>query len=217
MPTKSSTFFQDSISSFIEHIIFFHDHIIIIISINFITIFFWVINQIINPKIIPACSESNELEIFWTSIPLIILLFISIPSILILYITEENQKTNLTIKTIRNQWYWSYEYPELKNLEFDRFIQPNLKNRLLSTNNKTFIPSKNWIRIITSRNDVIHSWAIPSISIKIDSIPGRLNSSFFIIKRSGILTGQCSEICGINHRFIPIIITSINPKNFIKI
>lgn len=214
MPTSLNLGLQERSSNFIKHLNLFHDHILIIIILNSIIVFYWVTTHVLSNKTWTNKYECNELEVFWTSIPIILLIFIALPSILILYITEETQNPTLTLKATRNQWYWTYNYPELKNLTYDRFIKKNRPPRLLSVNNRILLPSNKWIRLITTRNDVIHSWAIPSIGIKIDSIPGRLNATLIKIKRSGFITGQCSELCGINHRFIPIIIQSINPKTF---
>lgn len=141
----------------------------------------------------------------------------------ILYLTDEIIKPLLTIKSIGHQWYWRYEYSDFKNIDFNSFIllyNNNLPNnnifRLLDVDNRLILPFNNQIRILTSSIDVIHSWTIPSLGIKIDSIPGRINQSSIIINRPGIFFGQCSEICGINHRFIPIIIERTSKINFIN-
>lgn len=148
-----------------------------------------------------------------------ILIFIAIPSIKILYLTDEIHNNNLTLKTIGHQWYWRYEYSDFNNLNFDSFIIPStqLKSnefRLLDVDNRCILPFKYSIRILTTSIDVIHAWTLPSLGIKIDSTPGRLNQISLIINRPGIFYGQCSEICGINHRFIPIVLESTNFNNF---
>lgn len=142
-----------------------------------------------------------------------------IPSIKILYITDEIKIPFFSIKSIGNQWYWTYEYPQFKKIPFDSYIldKNNLKFnefRLLDVDNRLILPSKIKTQLITTSNDVIHSFTVPSLGFKIDSIPGRLNKSSFFIKNSGLFYGQCSEICGINHRFIPIVIESINKNKF---
>lgn len=156
----------------------------------------------------------------WTIFPIFILIFIALPSLRILYIRDEIYNSNITVKTIGHQWYWRYEYSDFSISEFDSFIIPfnqlNINEfRLLDVDNRCIIPFNYPIRILSTSIDVIHSWTVPSLGIKIDSIPGRLNQSLLIIYRPGIYFGQCSEICGINHRFIPIVIESTN-INFFK-
>lgn len=159
------------------------------------------------------------IELIWTITPIIILILIAIPSIKILYLTDEIFNNKITIKSMGHQWYWSYEYSDFLNIEFDSFIIPsnqlNPKEfRLLDTDNRCILPFNYPIRILTTSIDVIHSWTIPSLGIKIDSTPGRLNQSLIYIYRPGLYFGQCSEICGTNHRFIPIVIESTNFLNF---
>lgn len=148
-----------------------------------------------------------------------ILIFIALPSLKILYLTDEIHFNNLTIKTIGHQWYWRYEYSDFNNIEFDSFILPAnqlIPNefRLLDVDNRCILPFNLPIRLLTTSIDVIHAWTVPSLGIKIDSTPGRLNQTILFINRPGLFFGQCSEICGINHRFIPIVIESTNLYNF---
>lgn len=163
--------------------------------------------------------HGHLIEIIWTIRPIFILIFIAIPSIKILYLTDEIHNNKLTLKTIGHQWYWRYEYSDFKNLNFDSFIIPttqlNINEfRLLDVDNRCVLPIKYPLRILTTSIDVIHAWTLPSLGIKIDSTPGRLNQTSSIINRPGIFYGQCSEICGINHRFMPIVIESTNFNNF---
>lgn len=165
--------------------------------------------------------QGHLIEIIWTISPIIILMFIAIPSLKILYITEENHINKLTIKCIGHQWYWRYEYSDFINIEFDSYIISSndlIINgfRLLDTDNRCILPFNLPIRILTSSIDVIHSWTIPSLGIKIDGTPGRLNQTNFLINRPSLFFGQCSEICGANHSFIPIIIERVNIKYFIN-
>lgn len=138
-----------------------------------------------------------------------------------MYILDEISNPLITIKTIGHQWYWSYEYSDFKNIEFDSYIIP-LKElhfynfRLLDVDNRIVIPLNSQIRILITATDVIHSWTIPSLGVKIDATPGRLNQIRFNTNRSGLFFGQCSEICGANHRFIPIVIERISTNNFLK-
>lgn len=208
---------QNSNSPIYDIIIFFHDFTIIILTFITILIFIILISLFINKSTNRFLLEGNLIEIIWTILPIIVLVLIAIPSIKILYLTDECLSNSLTLKTIGHQWFWSYEYSNIKNVEFDSFIIPhtNKENfRLLDVDNRCILPFNYPIRILTSSTDVIHSWTVPSLGIKIDSTPGRLNQITTIIYRPGVFFGQCSEICGINHRFIPIVVESTNINNF---
>lgn len=210
---------QDANSPAIEQLIFFHDHtIIILLSITIIITY--IINSIIINKLTNKFILQNQIiEIIWTIIPIIILIYIAIPSLKILYLNDEINNPLITIKTIGHQWYWRYEYSDFENLSFDSFII-NIRKlnsfRLLDVDNHIIIPFNNQIRLLINSIDVIHSWTIPSLGIKVDSIPGRINQTLLIINRPGLYFGQCSEICGINHRFIPIVIERTSNFNFIN-
>lgn len=186
-------------------------NLIFIIIIILYIIFSIIFNKFINRFLL----QGHLIELIWTISPIFILIFIALPSLKILYITDEIFNNNITIKSIGHQWYWRYEYTDFLIKEFDSFIiSSNSLNtnefRLLDVDNRCILPFNYPIRIITSSIDVIHAWTIPSLGIKIDSSPGRLNQSIIIIYRPGLYFGQCSEICGINHRFIPIVIESTN-------
>ena len=181
---------------------------------------FFIIFTIINNNLINRfLLQGHLIELIWTITPMIILIFIAIPSIKILYLTDEIFNNKITIKSLGHQWYWRYEYSDFINIEFNSYIIPsnqlNLNGfRLLDVDNRCVLPYNYPIRILTTSLDVIHSWTVPSLGIKIDSTPGRLNQSLILIYRPGLFYGQCSEICGINHRFIPIVIESTNFYNF---
>jgi cytochrome c oxidase subunit 2 len=165
--------------------------------------------------------EGQIIELIWTIIPALILVFIALPSLRALYLLDEVKNPAITIKTVGHQWYWSYEYSDFPNIEFDSYIIPSneLKPnelRLLEVDNRTVIPYNTQIRLLVSAADVIHSWTIPSIGIKVDALPGRLNQLRMFSLRPGILYGQCSEICGANHRFIPIVLEVVKPSDFIQ-
>nr|YP_010564860.1 cytochrome c oxidase subunit 2 [Nymphon brevicaudatum]UZA61315.1 cytochrome c oxidase subunit 2 [Nymphon brevicaudatum] len=220
MPTWNHLSFQDSSSSLMEQLIFFHDYsmiwLIIISSFIFYMMMFSMKNKFTNLIL----NEGQTIETIWTILPSFILITIAIPSLRILYLMEELTNPQFTIKTIGNQWYWSYEYSDFKNpIEFDSYMLPykNMENiRLLEVDNRLILPMKTQIRILTTATDVIHSFSIPSLGLKMDSIPGRLNQMCIKSNRSGIFTGQCSEICGINHSFMPIIVEMIPMKFFIN-
>jgi len=187
-----------------EQLIIFHDHaitiLILIVSIVGFNLYSSIVN-ILNNKIL---LESQPLELFWTVTPAFILIFIGFPSIKLLYLLDEVFHPSLTLKTIGHQWYWSYEYSDFKNIEFDSYMTNSLKPRLIDTDNHTTLPSKTQIRNLVRAADVLHSWTIPSLGVKVDAVPGRLNQINFLSHRSGISFGQCSEICGANHSFMPI-------------
>lgn len=181
-------------------------------------IFLFLINNKITNRFI---INEHIIETIWTISPIIILFSIAIPSLKILYITEEYFSPIISVKSIGHQWYWHYELSDYSNIRFESFITPfndiNLSQfRLLDVNNRLIIPFNTPIRLLTTSIDVIHSWTVPALGIKIDAVPGRINQTFIYILRPGIFFGQCSEICGINHRFIPIIIESTSIKYFIK-
>nr|UXW93453.1 cytochrome c oxidase subunit II [Gilpinia baiyinaobaoa] len=208
--------FQNANSAIMEQLIFFHDYTMIILILITMSIMYLMMMMMFNKFINKNLLNKQNIEIIWTLTPAILLIFIAIPSIHLLYLTDEINKPLITIKTIGHQWYWSYEYSDFKNIEFDSYMNKSLnKNsfRLLDVDNNTIIPMNTQLRMIITSNDVIHSWTIPSIGKKIDAIPGRLNQISMLIKRPGLMFGQCSEICGANHSFMPIIIESI-PMNF---
>nr|YP_010332274.1 cytochrome c oxidase subunit II [Rhopalosiphum rufiabdominalis]YP_010926782.1 cytochrome c oxidase subunit II [Rhopalosiphum maidis]UNH85024.1 cytochrome c oxidase subunit II [Rhopalosiphum rufiabdominalis]WKF54289.1 cytochrome c oxidase subunit 2 [Rhopalosiphum maidis] len=210
--------FQNSNSPLMEQLIFFHDHTIFIIIMIMTTITYMMIfimkNKFINIKI----SENQMIEFIWTTTPPIILIFIAMPSLHLLYLMDEIKCPILTIKIFGHQWFWSYEYSDFSNIEFESYMMNELNKenfRLIEVDNKTIIPFKFNIRLLISSDDVIHSWTIPSLAIKIDAIPGRMNQINLFMNRPGMYFGQCSEICGINHSFMPIQIESINLNKFI--
>ena len=211
--------FKNRNSPLIEQLIFSHDHTIFIIMI-IRSIITYIILFIINNKFIDIkISDNQTIEFIWTLTPPINLIFIALLSLHLLNLIDEIKYPILTIKTFGHQWFWSYEYSDFSNIEFESYIinKINKENfRLIEVDNKTILPFKFNIRLLISSDDVIHSWTIPRLLIKIDAIPGRINQINLIINRPGIYFVQCSEICGINHRFIPIQIVSINLKKFIN-
>lgn len=216
IPIWKAIYIQDRASPLIEHINFLHDHIIILLVIITFFVLFIMWRALTNKFFNRFFSENHEIEYFWTSLPAFLLLFLAFPSIKILYISEEYNNPSITVKSIGHQWYWSYEYPDLNNLEFDSFLKESSIIRLLDTSNHLILPINTTIRILISSEDVIHSWTIPSLGVKVDALPGRINQVFLNINRVGIFVGQCSEICGANHRFIPITISAISINKFLN-
>ena len=176
-------------------------------------IFFIFFNNFVNRKII----EGQLIEIIWTIIPILFLIFLAIPSLKILYLVDELNRSDFSIKVLGHQWYWRYEYNDFKGLEFDSFIINNSEEfRLLDVDNYLILPKRYHIRLLVNSIDVIHSFAVPRLGIKIDAVPGRINQVRFEIERFGLYYGQCSEICGVNHRFIPIVIESTRLIKFLN-
>jgi len=162
--------------------------------------------------------EGQELELIWTILPALFLIFIAFPSLRLLYIMEEIDFYEITIKILGHQWFWSYEYGDLGLNRYDSYIsEDNIRLfRLLNVDNCFIIPYNIGIRIIISRVDVIHSWTLPSLGVKVDAVPGRLNQLFMVFSRVGLYTGECSEICGANHSFIPVLVRVISYLEFIE-
>nr|YP_010990593.1 cytochrome c oxidase subunit II [Nisia atrovenosa]WOW98920.1 cytochrome c oxidase subunit II [Nisia atrovenosa] len=209
----------ESSSPSMEQLIMFHDHSMIFIIIITFSVLMIISYSIIN-KLSNRMIMKNELiEFTWTIAPMLILILIAIPSIKILYLMEELINPSISIKSIGHQWYWSYEYSDMNNMEFESYMKKNTLNnnfRLIETDNKIQMPMLSKVRMMFSSSDVIHSWTIPMLGIKMDAIPGRINQSSMIINKPGIFFGQCSEICGLNHSFMPISIESISISSFIK-
>lgn len=221
MATWSNFNLQNRASPLIEQITFFHDHTLIILLIITVLVGYLIIRLFFNIFINRFLLEGQIIELIWTILPAITLIFIALPSLRLLYLLDELNNPLITLKSIGHQWYWSYEYSDFNNIQFDSYIIPfnelKMNNfRLLDVDNRIIIPINNQIRIIVTATDVIHSWTIPSLGVKIDANPGRLNQTNFFINRPGLFYGQCSEICGANHSFIPIVVERISIKNFIK-
>nr|YP_009347390.1 cytochrome c oxidase subunit II [Aporia hippia]APU93498.1 cytochrome c oxidase subunit II [Aporia hippia] len=220
MATWSNLNLQNSASPLMEQMIFFHDHTLIILLMITILVIYLMMNLFFNKFINRFLLEGQMIELIWTILPAITLIFIALPSLRLLYLLDELNNPLITLKSIGHQWYWNYEYSDFNNIEFDSYMinkSDNLNNfRLLEVDNRIILPMNNQIRILITSTDVIHSWTIPSLGVKVDANPGRLNQTNFFINRPGIFFGQCSEICGANHSFMPIVIESISMKNFIK-
>ena len=221
MTTWLNLTLQDRASPVIEQLIFFHDHALIIILIIITTVFYTIIRIIQNKQTTRFILEGQILETIWTIAPAIILVFIAIPSLRLLYLIDEIHNPAITLKAVGHQWYWSYEYSDFTKLEFDSYIVQQEDQqidtfRLLDTDNRIVLPINSPIRLIVTAADVLHAWTVPSLGVKTDATPGRLNQVRFSINRPGLLYGQCSEICGANHRFIPIVVERVSTNQFIN-
>nr|YP_009351679.1 cytochrome c oxidase subunit II [Ruptitermes arboreus]AQP30381.1 cytochrome c oxidase subunit 2 [Ruptitermes arboreus]ATE51039.1 cytochrome oxidase subunit II [Ruptitermes arboreus] len=221
MTTWLNLTLQDSASPIMEQLIYFHDHALMIMLMIITTVFYTMISIIQNKQTSRFMLEGQMIETIWTIAPAIILVFIAMPSLRLLYLMDEIHNPVLTLKTVGHQWYWSYEYSDFTKLEFDSYMvqQEDLQTntfRLLDTDNRVILPMNSPIRMIVTAADVLHSWTVPSLGVKSDATPGRLNQVSFSVNRPGILYGQCSEICGANHSFMPITIESVSTNQFIN-
>nr|WMY24132.1 cytochrome c oxidase subunit II [Nasutitermes sp.]WMY24185.1 cytochrome c oxidase subunit II [Nasutitermes sp.] len=221
MATWLNLTLQDSASPVMEQLIFFHDHALMIMLMIITAVFYTMIMIIQNKQTSRFLLEGQMIETLWTIAPAIILVFIAIPSLRLLYLMDEIHNPVMTLKTVGHQWYWSYEYSDFTKLEFDSYMvqqedQEINTFRLLDTDNRVVLPMNSPIRMIVTAADVLHSWTVPSLGVKTDATPGRLNQISFSINRPGLLYGQCSEICGANHSFMPIVIESVSTNQFIN-
>ena len=223
-PTDWEVDFQTALSPSMERIVDFNlmvTIIIVIITAFVFALMAWIViryNKKRNP--VPSKTTHNTLlEVVWTVVPVIILLIIAVPSFRLLYYTDRVEDADMTLKAIGHQWYWSYEYPDHGDFTFDALMleddeleegQP----RLLATDEAVVLPVGVKIRLLTTADDVIHSWAIPAFGVKMDSVPGRVNETWFQINREGTYYGQCSELCGTLHGFMPIMIEAVSQEEF---
>nr|CAC82129.1 cytochrome oxidase II [Calathus colasianus] len=221
MATWSNLNLQDSASPLMEQLMFFHDHTLMILTMITVLVSYLMGSLFFNKHINRYLLEGQTIEVIWTILPAITLVFIALPSLRLLYLLDEVSNPSITLKSIGHQWYWSYEYSDFKKLEFDSYMTPTNELdisgfRLLDVDNRIVLPFNTQIRVLVTATDVIHSWTIPALGVKIDATPGRLNQSNFFMNRSGLFYGQCSEICGANHSFMPIVIESTPTNSFIN-
>jgi cytochrome c oxidase subunit 2 len=205
-----------------EEIIFFHDQIMFILTLIIFFVGWLIIRSLTTSYYHRYLIDGTSIEIIWTIIPAVILIFIAFPSLKLLYLMDEVIDPALTIKAIGHQWYWSYEYSDYgaDTIEFDSYMIPTTDLnggdlRLLEVDNRLVVPIQTQVRVLVTGADVLHAFAVPSLSVKIDAVPGRLNQTSFFIKRPGVFYGQCSEICGANHSFMPIVIEAVSLDKYI--
>nr|YP_009685572.1 cytochrome c oxidase subunit II [Aphyosemion coeleste]QDT76394.1 cytochrome c oxidase subunit II [Aphyosemion coeleste] len=219
MAHPSQLGFQDAASPVMEELLHFHDHALMIVLLISTLVLYIIVAMVTTNLTNKFILDSQEIEIIWTLLPAMILILIALPSLRILYLMDEINDPHLTIKTIGHQWYWSYEYTDYEALMFDSYMIPTQdlspgQFRLLEADHRMVIPVESPIRVLVSADDVLHSWAVPSLGVKMDAVPGRLNQTAFIISRPGIFFGQCSEICGANHSFMPIVVEAVPLEHF---
>ncbi len=210
---------QESATPVMDKITSFHTLLVWIITI--ITLFVLVLLIMVvvkfNAKANPVPSKTTHntlIEVAWTLIPVLILVAIAVPSFRLLFLQLDTPKADITIKATGKQWYWSYAYPDNGKFEFDSLLAQDKKPRLLGVDNEMVVPVNKVVRIQTTGADVIHAFAIPAFGIKIDSIPGRLNETWFKATKTGMFYGQCSELCGKDHAFMPIAVRVVSDQEF---
>lgn len=220
MATWKALNLQDAASPLIEQLIFFHDHAILVLILITTLVGFILSSLFFNSLTNRILLEHQTIETIWTILPAIILIFIALPSLRLLYLLDEVNNPGVTLKAIGRQWYWRYEYSDFTQIRFDSYIVSTQditerEFRLLEVDNRTILPINTQIRALIRAGDVIHSWTVPALGVKVDAVPGRLNQIRFQINRPGLFYGQCSEICGANHRFIPIVVERTSVKSFL--
>ena len=224
--------FQDPASSIMEGILLFNKHLLFIIIMIVILVGWLLFNTIYGYDEFSSSQpsqffHSNELEIVWTSLPALTLLTLASPSFSLLYSMDEISIPDFSIKILGHQWFWSYEISDFrsclqtKTLKYACYMLSNeeLNNckgffRNLETNKRVILPTNTHMRLLVSAVDVLHSWTIPSFGLKVDACPGRLNQMNLFIKRFGVFFGQCSEICGVNHGFMPIVLLTLPTSQY---
>ena len=223
-PTPWQTGLQDAGSPVMENIIWFHNLLLIVITLITVVVLallVWVIIRF-NEGAHPTPSRTTHrtsLEVAWTVVPIGILVFIAVPSFRLLFLEQNIPAADVTVKATGKQWYWSYGYPDQGKFEFDSLMvqDKDLKPdqlRLLSVDNEMVVPIDKVVRIQVTGSDVIHSFAVPSFGVKIDAVPGRLNETWFKAIKEGVYYGQCSELCGKNHAFMPIAVRVVSESDF---
>ncbi|WP_028348018.1 cytochrome c oxidase subunit II [Bradyrhizobium murdochi] len=210
---------QEAATPVMENIISFHNLLLVIITL--ITLFVLALLVIVvvkfNARANPVPSRTTHhtlIEVAWTLIPVLILVGIAVPSFRLLFQQLDVPKADLTVKVTGKQWYWSYAYPDNGKFEFDSLMAQDKQPRLLGVDNEMVVPVNKVIRVQTTGADVIHAFAVPSFGIKIDSIPGRLNETWFKATKTGMYYGQCSELCGKDHAFMPIAVKVVSDQEF---
>nr|AOR07156.1 cytochrome c oxidase subunit 2 [Mesenchytraeus cf. pedatus SL-2017] len=219
--TWGQLMFQDAASPIMLQMISFHDLTLVILTLVMSVVTYALLSIAMNSHTNRYLMEAQEIETVWTILPAIILLFLALPSLRLLYLTDELSQPGMTLKAIGHQWYWSYEYSDFTNVEMDSYMTPVSdlspgEFRLLEVDNRVILPMHLEIRVLVTAADVIHSWTVPSLGVKVDAVPGRLNQLGFTMSQPGVFYGQCSEICGANHSFMPIAIESISLKSFMN-
>nr|UTN43013.1 cytochrome c oxidase subunit 2 [Alcedoecus sp.] len=211
----------ESCSPMMSYIYMFHDHVmLLLVGISSMIIYFSA-NILWSKFYCRSIKHIESLELIWTVIPAGILVMLAGPSLVTLYLVDEVKSPQLSMKIIGHQWYWSYEYDDFSNYQIDSFMTASSELdtgefRLLEVDDVPPLPVMHEVRLIITSSDVIHSWTIPSLGVKADAIPGRLNQAVVLPNKIGLLYGQCSEICGAYHSFMPICVSIMSESDFLK-
>jgi cytochrome c oxidase subunit 2 len=216
--------FQNAASQGMEDIVWFHDYMLlpIITAITafvlFLLLYTCIRYRASKNKVASTTSHNTTVEVLWTLIPCLILIVMAVPSFKVLYSQDTIPKADVTIKAVGYQWYWGYEYPD-ENIIFDSYMveEKDLKEnqpRLLTVDNEIYVPVNKVVKVMITANDVLHAWALPSFGVKRDAIPGRINETWFKADKTGTYYGQCSELCGIKHAFMPITVNVVTEEEY---
>lgn len=210
---------QPAASPVMENIVWFHNFLFVLITLITLFVLALLVMVVVkfNAKANPVPSKTTHntlIEVAWTLIPVLILVGIAVPSFRLLFLQLDIPKADLTVKATGKQWYWSYSYPDNGKFEFDSLMAADKQPRLLGVDNEMVVPVNKVIRVQTTGADVIHAFAVPAFGIKIDSIPGRLNETWFKATKTGMYYGQCSELCGKDHAFMPIAVRVVEDQEF---
>ena len=216
--------FQKAGSQGMEDIVWFHDYMLlpiitaITVFVLFLLLYTCVRFRASKNKVASTTSHNTLIEVLWTLIPCLILVVMAVPSFKVMYSQDIIPKADVTIKAVGYQWYWGYEYPD-ENIIFDSYMvdEKDLKEnqpRLLTVDNEIYVPVNKVVKVMITANDVLHAWALPSFGVKRDAIPGRINETWFKADRTGTFYGQCSELCGIKHAFMPITVNVVSENEY---
>ena len=216
--------FQKSASQGMSDIVWFHDYMLlpvitaIMVFVLFLIGYACIRFRASRNKVASTTSHNTTIEVLWTLIPCLILTVLAVPSFKVLYSQDEIPKVDVTIKATGYQWYWGYEYPD-ENIIFDSYMidEKDLKEgqpRLLTVDNEVYVPVNKVVKVMITANDVLHAWALPSFGVKRDAVPGRINETWFKADRTGTFYGQCSELCGIKHAFMPITVNVVTEDEY---
>lgn len=224
MPDPWQMNFQSAASPVMERLTELHDNLLIVITVitAFVTLLIAYVCIRFNAKANPVPSKVSHntlIEIIWTGIPVIILVVIFIPSVNLLYYMDQAEEADMTLKVTGRQWYWQYTYPDHGDFTYDSYLieDADLKPgqvRLLEVDNRIVVPVNKTVRVLTTGADVIHNFAVPSLGLKMDAVPGHINETWFKATREGVYRGQCSELCGVRHGFMPIVIEVVSQQAF---
>lgn len=211
---------QEAASPLMEQLIFFHDHAMLVLILVVSLVGYAAFTLMRGSFSRRYLLECQEIEAVWTILPGVVLIFLALPSLRLLYLLDEVNDPGLSIKAVGHQWYWSYEYSDFMDLDFDAYIVSvaDLERgdyRLLEVDHRTVVPVGVDVRVLVTAADVLHSWTVPRLGVKADAVPGRLNQVRFFVSRPGVYYGQCSEICGANHSFIPIVVEAVEIEDFV--